>query len=152
MNQKAPKKTILLTSDRPHTVYGDPESRRCTAVKFRTAASSESRFLASKGADEVKIEPSFGAAIRTAKEQKSISLQKTRGSNLCGVPSPKSERVTWSWIPTTPLLTACSALPFAEPFPAPGPWSSVCSPTFCELFGIEFGALFGINGVDHKRC
>jgi hypothetical protein len=49
MNQKAPKKktkkktpNISLTSDRSHTVYGDPESRRCTAVKFRTAASSDS--------------------------------------------------------------------------------------------------------------
>ena len=47
-----------------------------TAVKFRTAASSESRFLASMGAGEAKIEPSFCADIRTAKEQKSISLQK----------------------------------------------------------------------------
>jgi hypothetical protein len=35
MNQIAPKKkpNILLTSDRPHTVYGGPESRRCTAVR-----------------------------------------------------------------------------------------------------------------------
>jgi hypothetical protein len=46
MNQIAPKKkpNILLTSDRPHTVYGGPESRRCTAVKFRTAASSDSLY------------------------------------------------------------------------------------------------------------
>jgi glycogen debranching enzyme len=33
-------------------------------------------FLAAIGADEVQIEASFSAAIRTAKEQKSISLAK----------------------------------------------------------------------------
>ena len=33
-------------------------------------------FLATLGADEAQIEASFCAAIRTAKEQKSISLQK----------------------------------------------------------------------------
>ena len=32
MTKKLRKKpNILLTSDRPHTVYGDPESWRCTA-------------------------------------------------------------------------------------------------------------------------
>jgi hypothetical protein len=33
-------------------------------------------FLAALGADEAQIEPSFCAAIRTAREQKSVSLQK----------------------------------------------------------------------------
>ena len=33
-------------------------------------------FLATLGADETQIEASFGAAIRTAKEQKSVSLGK----------------------------------------------------------------------------
>jgi len=33
-------------------------------------------FLATIGAEETKIEASFGEAIRTAKEQKSVSLMK----------------------------------------------------------------------------
>jgi hypothetical protein len=46
MTKKLRKKpNILLTSDRPHSVYGDPESRRCTAVKFRTVSKWRRRFL-----------------------------------------------------------------------------------------------------------
>jgi hypothetical protein len=33
-------------------------------------------FLTALGAEETEIEPSFGAAIRIAKEQKSVSLEK----------------------------------------------------------------------------
>ena len=67
-------------------------------------------FLTAMGADETQIEASFCAAIRTAKEQKSISLAETRRSNLRRIPSPKSERVRRTWIPTTSLVTARSAL------------------------------------------
>ena len=58
-------------------------------------------FLAAMGADEAQIEASFGAAIRIAKEQKSVSLEKraeatyaeyrrqiARGSGGCGFRLP----------------------------------------------------------------
>ena len=48
-------------------------------------------FLAALGADETQIEVSFCEAIRTAKEQKSISLANARRSNLRGIPPAKSE-------------------------------------------------------------
>ena len=67
-------------------------------------------FLATLGADETQIEASFCAAIRIAKEQKSISLAETCGSNLRGIPSPKSERVRRAWIPTTSLVKPSSPL------------------------------------------
>jgi glycogen debranching enzyme len=41
-------------------------------------------FLAAIGADEVQIEASFSAAIRTAKEQKSISLAKRAEESYAG--------------------------------------------------------------------
>ena len=62
-------------------------------------------FLAALGADETQIEASFCEAIRIAREQKSISLDETRRSNLRGIPPPKSEWVRRTWISTTPLLT-----------------------------------------------
>ena len=40
--------------------------------------------------------------------------REARGSNLRRIPSPKSERVTRKRIPTTSLLTACSAPPFVR--------------------------------------
>ena len=49
-------------------------------------------FLTALGADQAEIEASFRKAIGTAGEQKSISLSKTRGSNLRRIPQAKSER------------------------------------------------------------
>jgi hypothetical protein len=66
-------------------------------------------FLAAIGTDEAQIEASFCEAIRIAKEQKSVSLRKTRRRNLCGIPSPKSKRDRRTWIPTPSLITDCSA-------------------------------------------
>ena len=48
------------------------EQRFCCAELHRL----HGVFLAATGAEEAKIEASFGEAIRTAKEQKSISLAK----------------------------------------------------------------------------
>ena len=48
-------------------------------------------FLAAMGADDTQIEASFQEAIRIAKEQKSVSLEKTRGSNLRRISQAKSE-------------------------------------------------------------
>ena len=62
-------------------------------------------FLAAIGADEAQIEASFCEAISTAKEQKSISLDETRRSNLRRIPPPKSEWVRRTWISTASLLT-----------------------------------------------
>ena len=62
------------------------------------------------GAEETQIEASFCEAIRIAKEQKSVSLAETRRSNLRRISPPKSERVRRTWIPTTSLVTARSAL------------------------------------------
>ena len=49
-------------------------------------------FLAAMGAEETQIEASFHEAIRTAKEQKSVSLEKraeaTYGINLLNIASP----------------------------------------------------------------
>ena len=45
--------------------------------------------LAAMGADEMQIKASFCEAIRTAKQQKSVSLAKTGGSELRGIPRPK---------------------------------------------------------------
>ena len=66
--------------------------------------------LAAMGADETQIEASFCEAIRSAREQKSISLAETRGSNLRRISQPKSKRVRRTRIPTTSLVTARSAL------------------------------------------
>jgi predicted ATPase len=62
-------------------------------------------FLTALGAEETQMEASFSEAIRTAKNQKSISLTRRAEATYAEYPSPKSERVTNSWIPTTPLLT-----------------------------------------------
>jgi predicted ATPase len=73
------------------------EERRCCAELQRLRAV----FLTAIGADETQIEASFCAAIRTAKEQKSVSLekraqatyaeycrQKTSASGACGFRLP----------------------------------------------------------------
>ena len=67
-------------------------------------------FLASLGADETQIQASFCEAIRIAKEQKSVSLQKRAEATLRGIPEAKSECGRRTRIPTTSLLTVCSAM------------------------------------------
>ena len=62
-------------------------------------------FLTRLGADEAQIEEAFCRAIRTAKEQKSISLDEARRSDLRRISQAKSECDKRRWIPTTYLLT-----------------------------------------------
>jgi hypothetical protein len=56
-------------------------------------------FLAAIGTNEAQIEASFCEAIRIAKEQKSVSLEK---------------RASRTWIPSTSLLTFRNSLPFVQ--------------------------------------
>jgi hypothetical protein len=62
-------------------------------------------FLAAVGADEAQLKASFREAIRIAKEQKSVSLEKR-----AEVSQAKSEWVGRTRIPTTSLVTSCNAL------------------------------------------
>ena len=57
-------------------------------------------------------------AVRIAKEQKSASLEKRAEATYCGISSLKSECVRKARDPTTTLVTASSASPYREPFPA----------------------------------
>jgi predicted ATPase len=61
-------------------------------------------FLTALGVDESQIGPSFCAAIETAKEQKSISLEK-RAQATYAEYRTKRECGRRTWIPTTSLLT-----------------------------------------------
>jgi hypothetical protein len=61
-------------------------------------------FLTAMGVEETKIEASFSAAIRTAREQKSVSLEKRAEGTYAEYRRPKSERVRRTWIPTTSLV------------------------------------------------
>jgi len=65
-------------------------------------------FLAAIGAQETEIEASFCAAIRIAKEQKSVSPEKRAEATYAKYRRQKSERVRRTWIPTTSLLISCS--------------------------------------------
>ena len=71
----------LLGSERFENRYWCAELHRLRGV-----------FLAAMGADEAQIEASLSAAITTAKQQKSVSLEKraeaTYGINLLNVASP----------------------------------------------------------------
>ena len=62
-------------------------------------------FLTAIGADETQIEASFCEAIRIAKEQKSISLEKRAEATYRRISQAKSERIRRTWIPTTSLIT-----------------------------------------------
>jgi hypothetical protein len=66
--------------------------------------------LAATGAGEGQIEASFCEAIRIAKEQKSVSLEKRAESILRGISQTKGERVSRTRIPTTSLVTSCNTL------------------------------------------
>jgi hypothetical protein len=56
------------------------------------------------GAEETQIEDSFQEAIRIAKEQKAISLEKRAEATYAEYRPPKSERVRRTPNPTTSLL------------------------------------------------
>ena len=62
-------------------------------------------FLAAMGADETQIEASFCEAIRIAKEQKSISLEKRAEANYAEYRRQKASSVRTRRIPTTSLVT-----------------------------------------------
>ena len=62
-------------------------------------------FLAALAADETQIEASFSEAIRIAREQKSVSLEKRAEGTYAEYP-PKSERLRETRIPTITLVTA----------------------------------------------
>ena len=66
------------------------------------------------GADETQIEASFCEAIRIAKEQKSISLEKRAEATYAEYRRAKSERVRRTWIPTTSLLTPKGKFPKSQ--------------------------------------
>ena len=89
-------------------------------------------FLAAMGADETQIEASFCAAIRIAKEQKSISLEKRAEATYARIPPPKSERVRRTWIPTTSLIISCASVR-ANPPSASCSFASVKPSTYLRL-------------------
>jgi hypothetical protein len=70
-------------------------------------------FLAAIGAEEAQIEASFCAAIRVAKEQKSISLENAQKQPR-RIWEAKSERFRRAWIPATSSVTFCGPLPFVQ--------------------------------------
>jgi hypothetical protein len=61
------------------------------------------RFSAAMGADETQIEASFCAAIRTAKEQKSISLEKRAEATHAEYRRQKKDSLRRPGVPTTSL-------------------------------------------------
>jgi hypothetical protein len=60
-------------------------------------------FLAALGAEESQIESSFQEAVRIAKEQKSVSLQKRAKTTFAEYRRPKSKRLRRTEIPTSSL-------------------------------------------------
>ena len=60
-------------------------------------------FLTAMGADETQIEASFCEAIRIAKEQKSVSLEKRAEATYAEYRRQK-RAVRRTWIPTTSLV------------------------------------------------
>jgi hypothetical protein len=83
-------------------------------------------FLAAMGADEGQMrrhQHSKGAEVGFAGE--------TRRSNLYRIPPPKSEPVRGTWIATTTLLTAWSALPLVQQFKIPS------SATVCSVYTVR---------------
>jgi hypothetical protein len=62
-------------------------------------------FLAVLGADGTQIEASFCQAIRTAREQKSISLAKCAQKKLRKILEPKDKSMDGERAPTTSLVT-----------------------------------------------
>jgi tetratricopeptide (TPR) repeat protein len=63
-------------------------------------------FLAAIGTDNAEIEASFSQAIRIAREQKSISLQKRAEATYAEYRSQKTSTSGGRWIPTTSLVTS----------------------------------------------
>jgi hypothetical protein len=78
----------------------------CASSKLGKRPFLRGVFLAVMGADEAQIEASFSEAIRIAKGQKSVSLEKTSRNNLRGIPPPKSKQVSRTWLPITSLMVS----------------------------------------------
>jgi hypothetical protein len=56
------------------------------------------------------IKPNRGFVLRSYENRKGAEVcfvRETRRGNLRGIPSPKNERASGRWIPTTSLLTSC---------------------------------------------
>jgi hypothetical protein len=68
-------------------------------------------FLATVGADENQIEASFCAAIKIAREQKSVSLEKRAERTYAEYRAQKAGGFSGERFPTASLLTFCSSLP-----------------------------------------
>jgi hypothetical protein len=71
-------------------VRAGQESAEAIVVKRVGESWLRGLFLAATGGDETRIDASFCATIRIAKEQKSISLAARRRSKLRRIPPPKS--------------------------------------------------------------
>ena len=85
-------------------------------------------FLVAMGADDRQVEASFRAAIGTARQQKSVSLEKRAEATYAEYLPPKSERVRREGIATISILNALPA--------APG--VSHAQPTACLLAWLFF--------------
>jgi predicted ATPase len=68
-------------------------------------------FQAAVGADQNQIEASFCAAIKIAREQKSVSLEKRAEKTYAEYRAQKPGGVSGERFPTASLLTSCSFLP-----------------------------------------
>jgi predicted ATPase len=66
-------------------------------------------FLATLRADENQIETSFCEAIKIAREQKTVSLEKRAEGTYAEYRAQKSGSVSGERFPTTSLLTSCGA-------------------------------------------
>ena len=71
---------------------------------------SAARFSMAMGAEEVRIEASFCEAIRIAREQKSISLEKRAEGTYEEYRRQKASGAGGGWIPATALLAHCSSV------------------------------------------
>ena len=71
-------------------------------------------FLAALGAEEAEIEASFRAAIRIAKEQKSVSLEKRAEGIYAEYRRQKASALRRTWIPTISLLTPKKEIPSSK--------------------------------------
>jgi hypothetical protein len=71
-------------------------------------------FLAAIGADETQIEASFCEAIRIAKEQKSVSLEKRAEATYAEYRRQKASGSGGLGFPTTALVISWNSLAFVE--------------------------------------
>jgi adenylate cyclase len=108
---------LALKAEALHLAARTPEALEAIMEAETLAERSEERwwcaelhrlrgvFLAALGADEAQIEVSFGEAIRIAKEQKSVSLEKRAEATYAEYRRQKASGVRSTWIPNTSLPT-----------------------------------------------